>query len=429
MVLATPQDESPTAEERHALVSDFLEKHCCLAPAGAIPKIGLVGHVGVGHAHGHSGIVQDDSVGFTCMIALLRALFPVDLRIASVQADPIAGRIVLTTNAGGVGEAFPRRGITPQEKELMQRAVGHDASFCQSLACHTLGRIYGQGVMECPVCLEAAAAFAVVDSFRRCWPDSVHIKEVIHGENLDVVLGTTFELMGQVVSLIAVVNFTSGGIGPNEDAEGNVLLGEKKQIMARLGLDNIPSIIVESKAFVPAYCQNLDQRFLFTRINCNVDNIVVAQAVVDGACKAGLPMKYDFDTYPRNRALEQDTSHFAAEVKALGQVLSHAESSAEKVRLLAKLAKLVSEDAGAITFMSNAIHAVVGSGGSTPGTGAVLSMLVPKAEAEYWKIPVLFQEDLDMYLLAIISGIEILKTRLPEALQELQDKHYVVGTI
>jgi hypothetical protein len=56
-------------------------------------------------------------------------------------------------------------------------------------------------------------------------------------------------------------------------------------------------------------------------------------------------------------------------------------------------------------------------------------MLVPKAEAEYWKIPVLFQEDLDMYLLAIISGIEILKTRLPEALQELQDKHYVVGTI
>ena len=425
MVPATPQDKSPGAEARHGMVSILMEKQCCLAPAGASAQIGLVGHVGIGHAHFHSGFVQDDSVGFTCIIALLRAVFPVDLRIASVQADPITGRIVLTTNAGGVGEALPRRGITPQENELLQKAVGYDASFCQSLACHTLGRIYGQGVMECPVCIEAAAAFAVVDSFHRCWPDSVHIREVIHDDNLDVVLGATLDVAGQVVSLLAVVNFTSGGIGPNEDAEGNVLLGEKREIMARLGLDNIPSIIVESKAFVPAYCQNLDQRFLFTRINCNVDNIVVAQALVDGACKAGLPMMYDFDAYPRNRALEQNTSHFGAEVEALGQALSHAESSGEKVRLLAKLAKMASEDAGAVTFMSNSVHAVVGSGGVTPGTGAVLSMLVPRAEVEYWKIPVLFQEDLDMYLLAIVAGIETLKTRLPEALQELQDKQAV----
>jgi len=242
-------------------------------------------------------------------------------------------------------------------------------------------------------------------------------------------LGATLDVAGQVVSLLAVVNFTSGGIGPNEDAEGNVLLGEKREIMARLGLDNIPSIIVESKAFVPAYCQNLDQRFLFTRINCSVDNIVVAQALVDGACKVGLPMKYDFGAYPRNRDLEQNTSHFGAEVEILGKALSHAESSGEKVRLVAKLAKLVSEDAGAVIFMSNSVHAVVGSGGVTPGTGAVLSMLVPRTEVEYWKIPVLFQEDLDMYLLAIVAGIETLKIRLPEALQELQDKQYVLDTI
>lgn len=407
------------------MVSVSIEKLCCLAAAGAIPQIGLVGHAGIGHAHGHAGFVQDDSVGFTCMIALLRAVCPVDLRIASVQADPITGCIIMTTHAGGVGEAVPRRGITPQEIELLNRAVGYDASFCQSLACHTLGRIYGQGAMECSVCIEAAAAFAVVDSFRKCWPDSVHIQEVVHDENLDVVLVSTLEVAGQVVSLLAVVNYTSGGIGPNEDAEGNVLLGKKKEIMVRLGLDNIPSIIVESKAFAPSYCQNLEKRFLFTRINRNIDNIVVAQALVDGALREGLAMKYDFDAYPRNRALEQNTSLFGAEVEALGRALSHAESSGEKVRLLAKLAQLASEDAGAVTFMSNSVHAVVGSGGVAPGTGAVLSMLVPRSEVEYWKIPVLFQEDLDVYLLAIVAGIEALKTCLPEALKELRNKQHV----
>jgi hypothetical protein len=410
-------------------MSNLIEKLCRPSASGGKPQIGLVGHVGIGHAHGHSGIVQDDSVGFTCMIALLRAVYPVDLRIASVQADPKMGRIVLTTRAGGVGEALPRRGITPQEKELMKKAVGCDASFCQSLACRIMGRIYGQGTLECPVCLEAAAAFAVVDSFRRCWPDVVHVREVIHEDNRDVILGATIELAGQVVSLLAVVNFTSGGIGPNEDAEGNVFLGQKGEVMANLGLDRIPSIIVESKAFIPAYCQSLTERSLFTRINRSVDNTVVAQALVDGACKAGLPMKYDFDSYPRDHSLEQDTLNFAAELKTLAHALSHAHSSGEKVRILSTLARLVSEDAGAITYMSNGMHAVVGSAGSMPGTAAVLSMLVPRSEVECWKIPVLYQEDLHMYLSAIVAAIETLKTLLPGAHKELTDKQYSVGTL
>jgi hypothetical protein len=422
-------NESFSPVSMHSVLSNIIEKQCRASAEGPKPLIGLVGHVGIGHAHGHSGIVQDDSVGFACIIAILRAAFPVDLRIASVQADPITGRIVLTTHAGGVGEALPRRGITPQEKELMKKAVGYDASFCQSLACQIFGRIYGQGVLECPVCFEAAAAFAVVDSFRRCWQGFVNVREVSHDDNRDVVLGATIALAGQVVSLLAVVNFTSGGIGPNEDAEGNTFLGQKKEIMFNLGLDGIPSIIVESKAFIPSYCQTLDQRSLFTRINRSVDNTVVAQALVDGAAKAGLPMKYDFDSYPRDHALEQNTINFAAQLKVLAQALSHAHSSGEKVRILSTLAKLISEDAGAITFMSNDIHAVVGSGGSMPGTAAVLSMLVPQPEAKYWKIPVLYQEDLDMYLAAIVAAIEVLKKALPEASKELQDKQHIFGTL
>ena len=59
-----------------AMISSLMEKQCRAASAGSKPQLGLVGHVGIGHAHGHSGIVQDDSVGFTCIIAILRSVFP-----------------------------------------------------------------------------------------------------------------------------------------------------------------------------------------------------------------------------------------------------------------------------------------------------------------------------------------------------------------
>lgn len=405
---------------------DLLKDECQQAPAGAVAKIGLVGHAGIGHAHGLFGMVQDDSAGFTCIISLLRSVFPVDLRVSSVRADPVAGNIAVTTNSGGVGEAWPRRGVTPQENVLLQRAIGHDASFCQSLASHVFGRVYGQGAMECSVCLEAAAAFAVLDSFRKVWPDAVHIQQILHDDNLDAALGAVLEIAGEVTALLAVVNFTSGGLGPNENAEGNIPLGEKRNIMHFLGLQGIPNIVVESKAFIPACCENLDKRTLFTRLNRNVDNVVVAQALVEGASKAGLRMQHDFQAYPRDRALRQSTTAFGAEVQAIGQALLQAKSSQEKVRLTAKLAKLTSEDAGAITFMSESIHAWAGGAGLVPGSSAVLSMLAPRSEIEYWKIPILFEEDLEMYISSIISGINCLKQCLPEAMQELHNKQCLV---
>jgi hypothetical protein len=421
MVPFRSQSEDKSAQSRQLLLNDLLNRHCRRSQIGIRPAMQIVGHVGVGHAHSHSGIVQDDSVGFTCAVSLLRHALPVDLRISSVKADPDTGEITVITHAGGTGTARPRRGITPQEGELIKRGIGYDASFCQSIACHALGRIYGQGVAESAVCFEAAAAFAVVDSFRRSFPDAVCVVEAPHDENRDVVLCGLLELMGEPVRVVAVVNFTEGGLGPNENAEGNTLLA-REEVSQHFGTSHVPTIVVESKAFVPAYCHHLSERSLLTRINNEVDNTVVAQALVAGAKARGLPMAHDFNTYPRNRALEQQTAQFGKKLKDFGESLSRAESSREKVKIIATLAKLVSEDAGSITFMSNDTHSSVGSAGCTPGTAAVLSMLVPPAEAAHWKVPVLFQEDLDLYLLAVLSGIEALKTRLPEALEELRCK-------
>jgi len=404
-----PWDKDFNPDSSPGGIFTFLKGRCRLGSSSkGKPQVGLVGHAGVAHAHGPS-IVQDDSVGFGCIITLLRSVFPVDLRIAKVEGDPVSGRILLTTKSGGVGESFPRRGITPQEIDLLNRAVGCDASFCQSVACHAFGRIYGQGVLECPACLEASAAFATIDSFRRSWPDQIHIEEFEYDDNKDALLGATIEIDDISASLLAVVNFTSGGLGPNEDGEGNFSFGAKRDLMTRLGLENTPTIIVESKAYLPSYCNGLKERHLFTRANRQVDNMAVARALVNGARKADLPMVSDFDAYPRGRDLAKATSDFCDRINLLTLDLSHATSAAEKVRLIGELAIMVSQDAGAITFMSDKILSVAGTAGIAPGTAAVLSMIIPPIEANLWKIPVLFQKDLSQYIIAILGAIAELK--------------------
>ncbi len=422
MIPSKPESPNPAAPERKRTVDDLLSDHCRPAQAGVRPTIQIVGHAGVGHAHSVSGIVQDDSVGFTCAVSLLRHVFPIDLRIAAAEADPISGEIRVTTHAGGIGSARPRRGVTPQERDLISRATGYDASFCQSLACSAFGRLYGQGVAESAACFEAACAFAVADSFRRCFPESVRLTEHPHDGNRDLVLDGTIELMGEAVNVAAVVNFTEGGLGPNENAEGNALLARREN-PAPSGTSPLPTIVIESKAYVPAYCRDLSSRSLLVRVNAAVDNTVVAEALVEGAQRHGLPIISDVNTYPRNQALTQQTAALGAKVKELGERLAGAASSFEKVGVVATLAQLVSEDAGSVTFMSNETHSVVGSAGCVPGTAAVLSMLVPPDEVRYWKVPVLFQEDIDLYVLAVLSGIETLKRRLPEAIAEIQLKY------
>ena len=61
---------------------------------------GVVGHVGVGHVHSHSGFVQDDSVGFAVAAGLLQRAMPVDTAIACAEADVDANTITMISLSG-----------------------------------------------------------------------------------------------------------------------------------------------------------------------------------------------------------------------------------------------------------------------------------------------------------------------------------------
>ena len=397
---------------------DPLPKEC--APAQA----GILGHVGVGHVHSVSGIVHDDSVGFAVTLSLMRDALPVDLCVSAVHADPATGWIEVTTAEGGTGRAKARRGITPAQADIMQRAVGRDASLCQSLALHTLGRMYGQGVSEEASAFEAAVAYAAVDSFVRRWPQFVDAVEDTFDDNCDMTLGMRAQWKGLTLALAAVINHTEGGLGPNENNEGSVPYGAgKAALMERLGMLEAPLFMVESKAYIPARCEDLLQRTLITRANRHVDNMVMAQLLCDAGVSAELPILHDFDAYARNDGmLAGQTRALGEAIAALGTAFARASTSRDKVRLIGDLARMTSEDAGGVTFMSDAVHEQMGSGGMAPGSGAMLSMLTPRVEAEYWKAPMLFAEDMDAYRAVLAAALDLLPLRLEAARRELADK-------
>ncbi len=58
-------------------------------------------------------------------------------------------------------------------KLIGKRAVGLNGLFSQSAAFRSMGRIYGQGVLEAPVALQTAICLAVINTFARRYPDVI----------------------------------------------------------------------------------------------------------------------------------------------------------------------------------------------------------------------------------------------------------------
>ena len=112
------------------------------------------------------------------------------------------------------------------------------------------------------------------------------------------------------------------------------------------------------------------------------------------------------------------TSALGLQIAQLGNTLAKAESSREKVRIVAELATLVSQDAGGITFMSSKLHDLVGGGGIMPGSSAVLSMAVSESAIRIWKIPVFTAQDSDMYLAILEKATPVLESTIQEASSE-----------
>lgn len=372
-------------------------------------NVAIVGHVGLGHVHSHSSFVQDDSAGFAAVASIIKEALNVNTIIKTVTGDLLTGIITVETLDGGMGMSHTRRGLTPYEIELLKRAVGEDGIYTQAIAIKTFGRMYGQGVMETPVALQGAIALAVMDSFYKKSPNNILITSQKYENSIDKMAGTIVDINGIPVSLLLNINGSDGGIGPVEDNEGNTSIGQKGEIMKILGIDEVPNIIVESKAYIPALSKEIMQNTFLFRGQYKIDNLSIAEALAKSASTNEIPYILKTDSLPISKGhLKNATINFAQEIITLGEKLAEADSSIDKVSIVADIAKLISEDAGGITFMSNDLHDTARAAGIMPGTASVISLLVSEDYINYWKIPILTRDDIEQYLKIIVSTIALI---------------------
>lgn len=369
--------------------------------------LAILGHAGVGHVHSHSGFVQDDSAGFAVVAAIMKEAFKVDTTIRTVTGNIETGAITVETYEGGIGTSYTRRGLTPHEILLMKIAEGEDGIYTQSAAVKTFGRMYGQGAMETPVALQGAIALAVIDSFYKKSPSKIFITHEKYDGLIDKMAGTVVDINGIPVSLLLNINGSEGGIGPAEDNEGNTAIGQKKDLMNLLGIDGVPNIIVESKSYVPALSKDIKSSTFLFRGQELIDNMHVAHAMANAAIECSIPYILKTDSLPISKGyLKNSTKNFAREIITLAERLSEADSSKDKTAIIADIARLVSEDAGGVSFMSNDLHDTARAAGIVPGTASVISMLVPEEYIKYWKIPILTPEDVEQYMKIIFHAAE-----------------------
>jgi len=388
------------------------------------PCIGIAGHAGIGHTHCPGGLIQDDSVGFAIASAIIKDILNADTRVKSVQVDPDLNSIEITTADGGIGRATPRRGITPSEARLIRSVEGGDAILCQALAIEAMGRMYGQGVTETPTALQAALANSVVDTFHKKAPNRFHMTSENQVTNSGLIGGMLADIEGVPCSVLATVNESTSGLGPNEDLEGNVALGSKREVMSELGMLRIPTIVLEGKAYKPSLSDDLKENTFLVRVQREIDNIVVAEALHEAAKESGYPVVYVDDAFPRDEgALRRKTEEVANSISKAAERLGKAELATEKVLAAAELARLVSQEVGGCSFMTDRLYDVVRTTGLIPGTSAVLSMLVTRDYLDHWKMPLVEQQDIDTMKSIVFSAVGKLASRLDEA-SEVVDRLY-----
>lgn len=335
----------------------------------------------------------------------------------------MSGVIEIHLKSGGKGSAFARNGFTPAEKALMKNALGKNAVCPQTLATQIFGRTIGQGVLEVPSAFITATSLAVVNSFLINCPGRFLYAPENTPFSCGCTLGTILQFGTLPVSTMMTVNAGEGGIGPNEDSEGNVPIGNKRKLMEGLDLDRLPTIIVESKAYVPAWKEKIKETTLVVRANDIYDNTVVRECLVSAAEYFDYPVFLPENPYPRKRgSLSKVQKEIAQQIVQLGKLIGKAKTSGEKNQIAAQLSMIVKHDLGGITFMSNEINDVFDNGGLLPGTAAVLSSAVAKNYAEKYKIPLLDNKDIQMYVNTIIKAFHLLESKLDEANAQLSKK-------
>ena len=386
--------------------------------------IGIVGHAGCGHANSHCGFVQDDSGGLAAVLRILQRATGLDLTIDKVTPTVgKAGGFTVRLVSGGCASATAGRGVTPSEADLSFRVEGLSAVTTQADAVHAFGRILGQGALEVPVALQTAIANAAIDSFAKNFPQLISGEEQIPG-NIGRLLAGVITVDGVDVSIMAVVNATEGGIGPNEDIEGNVNLAGKTDLMRRFDLDFLPTVLVEGKVCAEPISSAIDVPTFVTRAYCGDDNVTVSECLVAAAQKLGYPILFPRELLKRSPdAMRCLTQKMGEGLKELAAALSQAKTATEKVKLAYQINRFASEDLGGITFMSDAIHAVMGGVGAIPGTTGCLSLFVPNKALETDVYPTLTLEDVDRFADTILTAVGFLNERRDEAIGEVRCAH------
>ena len=382
--------------------------------------VGIVGHAGCGHSNSHCGFIQDDSGGLCATLRILQLATDLDLTIQKVEVTVGQhGEFRVLTASGGIGTASPRRGITPFEAELAQRCVGEQAVCTQSLAMKCFGRTLGQGAMEVPVALQAAIANAALNSFAKSMPNYFIVGDENIDDNFGRLLGCVLNVDGLTVSLLALSNATRGGLGPNEDIEGNVNLAGKKELMEQLRLDELPTILVEGKVCAEPVSSKIDCPTFVTRAYPGDDNFVVSECLVEAANELDFPIVYPRELLARRAgAMRALTYEMGMHIADLGQKLAQAVTSAEKVKIAAEINRYASEELGGVTFMSDDIHELMGGVGSIPGTTGCLSLFISRKELEQVVYPSLTMDDADQFAELILTGVGKVAARIDEALAE-----------
>lgn len=384
--------------------------------------IGLCGHCGCGHAHSNNGFTQDDSAGFAVVAGILKQQFPMDTRIRDIHSSS-DGQIKIVLNCGGTGKTFCSAGFTPFEQDLLNNAIGQDAVLPQALGMKIFGRVYGQGAMETATAVITAASLAVVDGFTRNYRDRTETALEHFKGSCGISMGTIIDISGIRTAVLLVVNASTGGIGPVEDLEGNIASGPKARLMEKLGMFELPTIVIESKAYVPGLSDGVQGRtnIFMIRANAEHDNLVVAESLDQAARSLDEKVIYDTQAYPRHTsALKNACTTLGDKIIEVGQALKNSETAEEKVLLAAQLNRLARCDFGGVSFMSNPLNDKSAGAGLIPGTAAVLSMVVTTAYIDQWIIPVMTMEDVSRYRDLTLKSIEILGRRKAEALRILK---------
>lgn len=386
-------------------------------------NLAIVGHVGCGHCHSHNNFIQDDSGGLATVLAIFQEATNLSLVIKDIEVKTgIENFIKVQTVSGGVGYASARRGITIHEKNICKSLIGKEGIRTQSIVMEAFGRFYGQGSDEVPVALQTAIANASLDSFVKNYPENFFMEK----ENIDMtigyVVGAVIDFGNIPVAVLGTVNATIGGLGPIEDLEGNSTIGSKKNIMKKMNMIDIPTIVIEGKIYSPSFTEYVSEDTFMIRADEQEDNPIVGSAIFIATKELGYESIYRKDAMKRkNNSLRELTKELGEKIIKQGELLKEAEYSQEKVKILANLSKLIQEDGGGISFMSNSLHETIGGVGMMPSSGAVFNMVVPKDYYEKYIFPYFTEKDLLKFINVTKKSVEFVNKTLSESNKHIEE--------